>query len=157
MTQPSPTSLLLVDTNAEVLFKTSNELAVRGYRVLVARNVDQAIAIGQRETFELLLCCEPLDVADGSTLLRFLRRNKRLRQLRLVLKRCCQTAGVRLKVIHGEPVYSLGATASIESMDCIFGQTLGMEHPSRTHSNGNQSKTKYMRFNHRVRAAHSFS
>lgn len=147
MTQPSPPSLLLVDANAEVVFDTSNELSVRGFRVFVARSVDQAILIGRRETFELLLCCEPLDVADGATLLRFLRRNKQLRQLRLVIKRPCQTAGVRLKVIHGEPVYSLGGTASIESMHCILNQTLAMEPPRRTHRI--QTKTPHLQFNQR--------
>ena len=108
MTQPSQPSLLLVDTNAQVIFDASSELAALGYRVLVAQSVDQAIAIGRQETFKLLLCCEPLDVADGTTLLRFLRRNKRLRQLRLVIKQPCQAVGVCLKVIHGEPVYCLG-------------------------------------------------
>jgi len=148
MTQPSPPSLLLVDANAEAVFDTSNELSVFGYRVFVARSVDQAISIGRREMFDLLLCCEPLDIADGATLLRFLRRNKQLRKLRLVIKRSCQTAGVRLKVIDGEPVYCLGGTASIESIHCILNQTLTMEAPQRTHPI--QTKTPYLRFNQRA-------
>ena len=147
MTQPSQPSVLLVDTNAQVIFDTSSELAAFGYRVLVARSVDQAVAIGRQETFELLLCCEPLDIADGATLLRFLRRNKRLRQLRLVIKQRCQAVGVCLKVIHEEPVYCLGGTASIESMHCILNQTLAMEPPQRIHPI--QASTAYLRFNHR--------
>ena len=147
MTQPSQPSLLLVDTDAEVIFKTSSDLVAAGFRVLVARSVDQAIAIGRRETFELLLCSEPLDVADGATLLRFLRRNKQLRQLRLVMKQRCQAVGVCLKVIHDEPVYCLGRTASIESIHCILNQTLAMQPPQRVHSIEN--KTPYLQFNHR--------
>ena len=143
MTQPSQPSLLLVDTNAEVIFDTSSDLSAFGYRVLVARSVDQAIAIGRQEAFELLLCREPLDIADGTTLLRFLRRNKRLRQLRLVIKQPCQTVGVCLKVIHGEPVYCLGGTASIESMHCILNQTLAMA----TACNG---RIRFKPFNHRL-------
>ena len=150
--QPSQPSLLLVDTNAEVIFNTSSDLVAHGYRVLIARNVDQAIAIGRKEAFELLLCCEPLDVADGATLLKFLRRNTRLRQLRLVIKQRCQAAGVCLKVIHDEPVYCLGKTASVESMHCILNQTLAMTPPGRTHSTEN--RTPYLRFNHREPARH---
>ena len=147
MTQPSQSSVLLVDTNAEIIFETSSKLAAFGYRVLVAQSVDQAIAIGRQEAFELLLCCEPLDTADGATLLRFLRRNKRLRQLRLVIKQPCQAAGVCLKVIHNEPVYCLGGTASIESMHCILNQTLAMTPPQRSHSI--QTGPPYLQFNQR--------
>ena len=147
MTQPSQPSILLVDTNAEVIFDTSSDLSAFGYRVLIARSVDQAIAIGRQETFELLLCREPLDIADGTTLLRFLRRNKRLRQLRLVIKRPCQAVGVCLKVIHGEPVYCLGGTASTESMHCILNQTLAMKPPERSHSI--QTGMPYLQFNQR--------
>ena len=153
MTQPSSTSLLLVDTNAEVIFDTSSDLTEYGYRVLVARSVDQAIAIGRQETFELLLCCEPLDVADGATLLRFLRRNKRLRQLRLVVKQPCQAVGVCLKVIHNEPVYCLGGTASIESMHCILNQTLAMKTSPQIHPV--ESRTPYLPFNHRQPTGHA--
>ena len=96
MTQPNQPSLLLVDTNMEAVFTTANELSAFGYRVLVATSVDQAIAIGRHETFELLLCCEPLNVADSPTLWRFLRRSKRLRQLRLMIKQPCQA----LSLIH---------------------------------------------------------
>ena len=146
MTQPSQPALLLVDTNAEVIFDTSSDLTSIGYRVLAARSVDQAIAISRQETFGLLLCCEPLDIADGVTLLRFLRRNKRLRQLRLVIKQPCQAVGVCLKVIHDEPVYCLGKTASIESMRCILNQTLAMgpSRPSRP-----IQTTPYLQFNQR--------
>ena len=154
MTQPSQPSLLLVDTNAQIIFNTSSDLVAFGYRVLVARSVDQAIAIGRQESFELLLCCEPLDIADGTTLLRFLRRNKRLRQLRLVIKQPCQEVGVCLKVIHGEPVYCLGRTASIEAMHCILNQTLAMESPERSHP---IQSTPYLQFNQRQPARRSFT
>ena len=150
MTQPNQPTLLLVDTNAEAVFATANELSVFGYRVLIATSVDQAIAIGRHEAFELLLCCEPLDIADPQTLWRFLRRNKRLRQLRLVIKQPCQLVGVRLKVIYGEPVYCMGKTASIDAIHRVVKQTLAMEisrpQPPRSHAN-----VPYLKFNQRER------
>lgn len=148
MTQPNQPSLLLVDTNAEAIFKTANELAVFGYRVLVANSVDQAIAIGRHEAFDLLLCCESLDVADSQTLWRFLRRKKRLRELRLVIKQPCQAVGVRLKVIYGEPVYCLGKTASIDAIHCIVKQTLAMAAP-RPQQPCMQTKLPFLQFNQR--------
>lgn len=148
MTQPSTPSLLLVDNNAEALFKTAKELADLGCRVLVAGSVDQAIQISRRETFELLLCCEPLDFADASTLLRFFRRNKRLRQLRLVIKQPCQVADVCLKVINGEPIYCLGGTVSTESIRCILGQTMAMK-PAEHTRHSRHTKIPYLHFNQR--------
>ena len=148
MTQPNQPSILLVDNNPEIIFKTANELSVLGYRVLVATSVDQAIAIGRHETLELLLCCEPLDMADSPTLWRFLRQNNRLRQLRLVIRQPCQAVGVRLKVIYGEPVYCMGKTASIDAIHRVIKQTLAMEAPRpqqpRTHT-----KIPYLKFNQR--------
>ncbi len=148
MTQPNQPSLLLVNTNAEAIFETANELAVFGYRVLVANSVDQAITIGRHEAFDLLLCCEPLDVADSQTLWRFLRRNKRLRRLRLVIKQPCQAAGICLKVIYGEPVYCVGKPASIDAIHCIVKQTLAMEAP-RPQQPCTQTKIPYLQFNQR--------
>ena len=148
MTQTTQPSLLLVDTNAEAAFAMASDLSVFGYRVLVANSVDQAIVIGQRETFELLLCCEPLDVADAPALLRFLRRNRRLRQLRPVIKRPCQAVGVCLKVIHDEPVYCLGRTASVEVIHGIVKQTLAMEAP-RPRPYPLQIKTPHLKFGQR--------
>ena len=148
MTQTTQPSLLLVDTNAEAAFAMASDLSVFGYRVLVANSVDQAIVIGQRETFELLLCCEPLDVADAPALLRFLRRNRRLRQLRPVIKRPCQAVGVCLKVIHEEPVYCLGRTVSVEAIHGIVKQTLAMEAP-RPRPYPLQIKTPHLKFGQR--------
>ena len=148
MTQPNQPSLLLVDANTEAVFTTANELSVFGYRVLVATSVDQAIAIGRHETFELLLCCEPLSTADSQTLWRFLRRNKRLRQLRLLIKQPCQAVGVRLKVIYGEPVYCMGKTASIDAIHHVIKQTLAMEAPRLQHSCPH-NMVPYLKFNQR--------
>ena len=155
MTQPNQPSLLLVDTNTQSVFQAANELSVFGYRVLVATSIDQAIAIGRHETFELLLCCEPLDSVDSPTLWRFLRRNKRLRQLRLIIKQPCQAVGVRLKVIYGEPVYCMGKTASIDAIYRVIKQTLAMEAPRPqpcTHT-----KVPYLKFNQREPSKHFLS
>ena len=148
MTQPNQPSLLLVDTNMEAVFTTANELSAFGYRVMVATSVDQAIAIGRHETFELLLCCEPLNVADSPTLWRFLRRSKRLRQLRLMIKQPCQAVGVCLKVIYGEPVYCMGKTASIDAIHRVIKQTLAMEAP-RPQQPCSHTKVPYLKFNQR--------
>ena len=148
MTQPNQPSLLLVDANADAVITTANELSVICYRVLIDTSVDPAIAIGRRETFELLLCCEPLGVADSPTLWRFLRRNKRLRQLRLVIKQPCQPVGVRLKVIYGEPVYCMGKTASVDAIHRVVKQTLAMEAP-RSQQPCTHTKIPYLKFNQR--------
>ena len=146
MTQSTQPSLLLVDTNVEAVFETANDLSAFGYRVLVANSSDQSIAIGRQVIIHLLMCSEPLDIADAPTLLRFLRRNKKLRQLRLVIKRPCQAVGVCLKVIHGEPIYCLGRTASIESIHRIAKQTLAMEAP-RPHQYPLQANIPNLHFN----------
>jgi len=148
MTQPNTPSLLLIDTNTEAIFTTANDLSVFGYRVLVATSVDQAIAISRHKTFELLLCCEPLDVADSPTLWRFLRRNKRLAKLKLVIKQPCQAVGVCLKVIYGEPVYCVGKTASADAIHRVIKQTLAMEAP-RPPRPCTQTKIPYLKFNQR--------
>lgn len=120
MNHRSPSRIMLVDTRPAMLFDFAGELAEIGFRVMPATGVDQAMEIADREAFDLLLCAVPLDVSEPAMLLRFLRRSKRLRDLRLVVKDSCQSVGVRLTDIAGEPTYSVCDSLPIHVMSCVI-------------------------------------
>jgi hypothetical protein len=111
---------MLVDTRPAVLFAFAGELAETGCQVTPASGVDQAMEIGEREAFDLLLCSVPLDFSEPAMLLRFLRRSRRLRELRLVIKDSCQGVGVRLTDIAGEPTYSVCENLPIHVLGCVI-------------------------------------
>lgn len=120
MTHRSPTRIMLVDTRPESLFAFANELTGIGFGVTPASGVDQAMEIAEREVFDVLVCKTPLDLGEPALLLRFLRRSKRLRQVRLVVKDSCQCVGVRLSEIAGEPIYSICNSLPVEVVGCII-------------------------------------
>jgi CheY-like chemotaxis protein len=126
MENGSSIKVLLVDTRPESLFSIANELNELGLQVVAASGVDQAMTIAERTAFAIVVCCQPLDFGDAHLLLRFLRRAKRHRRLRLVITDTCQKVGVRLTNAGGEPIYSISDNLPAKVVDSIIRQTIAM-------------------------------
>jgi CheY-like chemotaxis protein len=124
MKHESQLAILVVDTNPETLFPLANELGHCGYRVLAAKGADEAIAIGESNTFEVLLCKQLFGDSHALHLLGYMRRCKHLRQLRLIAMSSAQLAGVRLHHRDGQSVYSIRSNVRVDAIVGVIRQTM---------------------------------
>jgi len=134
MTHESQPVILVLDTNPETLFTLANELGSCGYRVLAAQDVDEAIAIGESNAFEILLYRQRSADLQASQLLRYFRRFRHLRQLRLIAISSTQIPGVRLHHRDGESVYSIRSSVSVNAIAGVIRQAMCILPPSYARS-----------------------
>lgn len=122
--QVNVNSILVVDTDAEALFKLSQELVEAGFRVHTAINVEQAIAIGIRERIDLMISRFRLDVGTANVLAMRLRTIKRLSNM-AVLNICGhQLAGVVLRTCGRFPEYSVRRPVDVSVLVKLANLTL---------------------------------